>query len=201
MRRWRLRSPWASCRHRADRRLRRCGAPSGDAGDGSRRRAGELEGQIGTLLKAQSEMAGRMQAMSELIGGRQAELSKSLSERLDGMTHRLNQSMGESTQEHARQPEAAARAARGARFRAGEHLDARRPGDDAFQHPRQQADARRLRAGAHGGDRRRQSADRRLRLPVHAEIRRAAQTASSICRTKRRRSSSTQNFRSRPITR
>ncbi len=38
-----------------------------------------------------------MQAMSELLGNRQAELSKSLSERLDGMTHRLNQSMGEAT--------------------------------------------------------------------------------------------------------
>ncbi len=57
----------------------------------------ELEGQIGTLLRAQSEMTGRMQAMSELIGNRQAELTQSLSQRLDGMTHRLNQSMGDAT--------------------------------------------------------------------------------------------------------
>jgi DNA recombination protein RmuC len=57
----------------------------------------ELESGIGSLLSAQSEMAGRMQAMTDLIGGRQAELAKSLSERLDGMTHRLNQSMGEAT--------------------------------------------------------------------------------------------------------
>jgi DNA recombination protein RmuC len=57
----------------------------------------ELEGQIGTLLRAQSEMTGRVQAMSELIGNRQAELTQSLSQRLDGMTHRLNQSMGDAT--------------------------------------------------------------------------------------------------------
>ena len=57
----------------------------------------ELESQFGALMKQQQEMAGRMQAMSELLGNRQAELSKSLSERLDGMTHRLNQSMGEAT--------------------------------------------------------------------------------------------------------
>ena len=38
-----------------------------------------------------------MQAMAEHLGGRQAELNRTLSERLDGMTHRLNQSMGEST--------------------------------------------------------------------------------------------------------
>ena len=60
-------------------------------------RAAELEARLGALLSAQSEMTGRMQAMSELLGGNQSEMSKSLSERLDGMTHRLNQSMGEST--------------------------------------------------------------------------------------------------------
>ncbi len=57
----------------------------------------ELNEQIGALVSAQSEMTGRMQAMSELLGGRQAELNQTLSERLDGMSHRLNQSMGEAT--------------------------------------------------------------------------------------------------------
>jgi len=60
-------------------------------------RAAELESRIGVVLTAQSEMSGRMQMMADLIGGRQAELNQSLSERLDGMTHRLNQSMGEAT--------------------------------------------------------------------------------------------------------
>ncbi len=66
-------------------------------GDEAAARSLEMESRIGALLKAQSEMTGRMQAMSELIGNRQAELTKSLSERLDGMSHRLNQSMGEAT--------------------------------------------------------------------------------------------------------
>jgi DNA recombination protein RmuC len=60
-------------------------------------RAAELEGQLGALLDAQAQMTGRMQAMAELLGGRQAELSRAVSERLDGMSHRLNQSVGEAT--------------------------------------------------------------------------------------------------------
>src|SRR5688500_5248366 len=58
-------------------------------------RHAELEGQIGALLSAQSEMTGRMQAMAEMLGSRQADLSKAVSERLEGMSHRLNQSVGE----------------------------------------------------------------------------------------------------------
>jgi DNA recombination protein RmuC len=57
--------------------------------------AAELQSQVGSLVAAQSEMAGRIQQMSESLGGRQAELSQSLSERLDGLSHRLNQSMGD----------------------------------------------------------------------------------------------------------
>lgn len=60
-------------------------------------RAVELEGRVGTLLSAQAEMTGRMAAMAEMLGGRQAELNRSVSERLDGMGHRLSQSMGEAT--------------------------------------------------------------------------------------------------------
>lgn len=59
--------------------------------------AAEIETRMGALLQAQSEISGRIQTMADLIGGRQAELNKSLSERLDGMTHRLNESMGEAT--------------------------------------------------------------------------------------------------------
>jgi DNA recombination protein RmuC len=60
-------------------------------------RAAELESQLGALLAAQSAMTGRMQAMAEMMGSRQADMSKAVSERLDGMTHRLNQSVGEAT--------------------------------------------------------------------------------------------------------
>jgi DNA recombination protein RmuC len=57
--------------------------------------AAELESRIGALVAAQAEMAGRIQQMSESLGGRQAELNQSLSERLDSLSHRLNQSMGD----------------------------------------------------------------------------------------------------------
>ena len=60
-------------------------------------RAAELESQVGALLQAQAEMTGRMQTMAEIFGERQAELNKAVSERLDGMGHRLNQSVGEAT--------------------------------------------------------------------------------------------------------
>ncbi len=60
-------------------------------------RAGELESRVGELLQAQAEMTGRMQTMAEIFGERQAELNKAVSERLDGMGHRLNQSVGEAT--------------------------------------------------------------------------------------------------------
>ena len=70
------------------------------------RRAGELEGQVAALLQSQSEMTGRMQTMAEIFGSRQSELNKTLSERLDGIGHRLNQSVGSAskeTQDHLKQ--------------------------------------------------------------------------------------------------
>jgi len=57
----------------------------------------ELETRIGALLAAQSEMTGRIATMSALLGSGQAEMSQALSQRLDGMTDRLNNSMGEAT--------------------------------------------------------------------------------------------------------
>ena len=60
-------------------------------------RAAELESHVGSLLQAQAEMTGRMQTMAEIFGERQAELNKAVSERLDGMGHRLHQTVGEAT--------------------------------------------------------------------------------------------------------
>ncbi len=59
--------------------------------------ARELEQQVRSLVSTQAEMSGRMQTMAELFGGRQAELNKAISERLDGMSHKMHQSMGEAT--------------------------------------------------------------------------------------------------------
>lgn len=60
-------------------------------------RAAELEDRVGSMLSAQAEMTGRMQAMAEMLAGRQSELNRAVGERLDGMSHRLNQSVGEAT--------------------------------------------------------------------------------------------------------
>ncbi|MFC4624362.1 DNA recombination protein RmuC [Daeguia caeni] len=60
-------------------------------------RAREAEYRMAEILKAQAEMQGRMQTMAEVFGSRQAELNQAIRERLDGMTHRLGQTMTEQT--------------------------------------------------------------------------------------------------------
>jgi len=60
--------------------------------------AGELEERIGEIVRAQAETAGRVQTMGEVLSGRQAELARAVSERLDAVTHRIGQSMQVSTQ-------------------------------------------------------------------------------------------------------
>ncbi|WP_254492714.1 DNA recombination protein RmuC [Bartonella sp. B1099] len=57
------------------------------------KRAREAQEQMATLLKTQAEMQGRMQTMAEIFGQRQAELNKSLSEQLNGMTTSLGQTL------------------------------------------------------------------------------------------------------------
>jgi DNA recombination protein RmuC len=60
-------------------------------------RALEAEMRLAEILKTQSEMQGRIAAMTEVFGARQAELNQSISQRLDGMTHRLGATMNEQT--------------------------------------------------------------------------------------------------------
>jgi DNA recombination protein RmuC len=64
----------------------------------ARRRAAEqAAARVGDLVRAQNEMNGRIEAMAKILGSRQAELLQGLSERLDGLGHRLGQSMSETT--------------------------------------------------------------------------------------------------------
>lgn len=63
----------------------------------ARAQAQALEARIADLLKLQSEMTGRMQTMAEVFGSRQGDLVRAVNERLDGMSHKLGQSMAEST--------------------------------------------------------------------------------------------------------
>ena len=45
------------------------------------------------LARIQAETAGRVHTMGEVLSGRQAELARAVSERLDAVTHRIGQSM------------------------------------------------------------------------------------------------------------
>jgi DNA recombination protein RmuC len=60
-------------------------------------RAEELEERFADMLRAQVETGGRMQAMGEALAGRQAEMARVLHDRLDAVTHRVGQSMEQST--------------------------------------------------------------------------------------------------------
>jgi DNA recombination protein RmuC len=56
-----------------------------------------VEERVAELIRAQSEMSGRMQTMAEVFGSRQSELLRGLSERMDGLGHRIGQSMLDTT--------------------------------------------------------------------------------------------------------
>src|SRR4051812_42460599 len=60
--------------------------------------AGELEERMAEIVRVQSDTAGRVHTMGEVLSGRQAELARAVSERLDAVTHRIGQSMQASTQ-------------------------------------------------------------------------------------------------------
>ncbi len=60
-------------------------------------RADEMEERFADMLRAQVETGGRMQAMGEALAGRQAEMARVLHDRLDAVTHRVGQSMEQST--------------------------------------------------------------------------------------------------------
>ncbi|MDX8501011.1 DNA recombination protein RmuC [Mesorhizobium sp. VK4C] len=57
----------------------------------------DTEARMTDILQAQAEMQGRMGAIAEVFGARQAELTQSLGQRLDAMTGRLGQTMAEQT--------------------------------------------------------------------------------------------------------
>ena len=60
-------------------------------------RADELEDRLAEVLRAQSEATGRVDAMGQALAGRQAEMARAVTERLDSVTHRVGQSMEQTT--------------------------------------------------------------------------------------------------------
>ncbi|GMB81025.1 DNA recombination protein RmuC [Shinella zoogloeoides] len=62
-----------------------------------REAAAMAELRFSELLKAQTEMQGRVAAMAEVFGSKQSETNQAINARLDGLTQRLGQSISEQT--------------------------------------------------------------------------------------------------------
>jgi DNA recombination protein RmuC len=60
-------------------------------------RADELEERLSEMLQAQNQATGRVDAMGQALAGRQAEMARAVNERLDSVTHRVGQSMEQTT--------------------------------------------------------------------------------------------------------
>jgi DNA recombination protein RmuC len=60
-------------------------------------RAEELEARLHEVLRAQAEANGRVDAMAQALAGRQADMARAVNERLDSVTHRVGQSMEQTT--------------------------------------------------------------------------------------------------------
>src|SRR5436305_1262154 len=60
-------------------------------------RAEELEQRLSDMMRIQSEATGRVDAMGQALAGRQAEMARAVSERLDSVSHRVGQSMEQTT--------------------------------------------------------------------------------------------------------
>lgn len=62
-----------------------------------RQRTEAADERMALLLSAQTEMQGRIAAMTEVFGTRQSELNHSINQRIDGMTQRIGASITEQT--------------------------------------------------------------------------------------------------------
>lgn len=62
-----------------------------------REAAAMAELRFAELLKAQSEMQGRVAAMADVFGSKQSETNQAINARLDGLTQRIGQSISEQT--------------------------------------------------------------------------------------------------------
>ncbi|MBW3097584.1 DNA recombination protein RmuC [Pseudohoeflea coraliihabitans] len=63
----------------------------------ARQQAEMAEDRLDAVLAAQAELQGRMAAMSEMFGARQAEFNQAINQRLDGMGQRIGASLSEQT--------------------------------------------------------------------------------------------------------
>ena len=61
----------------------------------ARARAEQAEARLGDIQSAQSDMQGRLAAMADVFGARHSEMNATLAQRLDAMSSRIGQSLGE----------------------------------------------------------------------------------------------------------
>jgi DNA recombination protein RmuC len=62
-------------------------------------RAREMDDNVAELMRIQAEMTGRMQTIAEVFGSRQSDFVRLISERIDGLQHRVGQGL-EATTRH-----------------------------------------------------------------------------------------------------
>lgn len=67
------------------------------AAEDAARRAADAEARMAEIVRAQSEMQGRLGTLAEIFNARQSDLNKAIGDRLDGMTSRLGHSITEQT--------------------------------------------------------------------------------------------------------
>ena len=77
--------------------IARSGAKGAEAAMAQAVRADELEERLAEVLRIQNEATGRVDAMGQALVGRQAEMARAVNERLDSVTHRVGQSMEQTT--------------------------------------------------------------------------------------------------------
>jgi len=77
--------------------IARSGRKGAEAAMAQAVRADELEERLAEVLQAQSVAAGRVHEMGQALVGRQAEMSRAVNERLDSVTHKVGQSMEQTT--------------------------------------------------------------------------------------------------------
>src|SRR5215204_3650959 len=60
-------------------------------------RAREMDEKVAELVRSQSEITGRLQTVAEVFGSRQSDFARLISERLEGLQHRVGQGLEAST--------------------------------------------------------------------------------------------------------
>ena len=60
-------------------------------------RAREMDDKVAELVRSQSEITGRLQTVAEVFGSRQSDFARLISERLEGLQHRVGQGLEAST--------------------------------------------------------------------------------------------------------